>query len=52
LNQITDLKSASKEGTQKNFARGESQRNFFQGGKVKLAYFAGGKNLFILLKMI
>jgi hypothetical protein len=39
LNKITDLKSASK---------GETRKKKLQGGKAKIAYFAGGKDLFTL----
>jgi hypothetical protein len=33
-------------GEQKQFCKGEISKEFFVGGKAKLAYFGGGKHLF------
>jgi hypothetical protein len=47
LNKITNLKSAPKEGKPKKiFYNGGILKNFFAEGKIKLAYFVGGKDLF------
>jgi hypothetical protein len=46
VNKITDLKSASKGVNQKNkFCRGVISKKIITGGKAKLTYFAGGKDL-------
>jgi hypothetical protein len=52
MNKITDLKSAPKGGNKKKiFYKGEILKEFFAGGKTKLAYFPGGKDLFTLEKI-